>query len=742
MRARIDTNVTSFVPHGDSSYDELSAHDKQFGGDPIVVILHGTGPQGVFLEQDQLLKLIQLEGTLSGLPGVKVVYGPGTVLNQTGLAIRAVLAQIAGRRDSLCNLAKAEARSKGQSVGGQKAACDAALRTFDQRYGSLVAAALPIGLPTVGNPRFVASVLYDRHGNPKQEWKFLAPDAKSATVLVRPEADLSQAQTAALVDEVTHAVDAAGMETSRPLVTGVPVLAAAVAQKARSEAPLLGGIALLGVGLVFLLLPWSRRRRSRLVPLASALLGTGTTIAGFGWLDRPLSLGVVAFMPILLGIGSDFPLYLVQTRKRGRILAAAAASAVAFASLVLTPLPFVRELGLALAIGVALTVGWSLLLTSLVGVAQPRESREPGPRDKRRIPVGPVGVRLVAVAGVVAAVAGWIAIGSVRIESSPEQLAAGLPELQGLNTAEHTLGFSGEVDIQIHGRNVVSGAVLDWERRAEAAVVEAHGDQLRPLLTYGRLLSFLGDKPTSDQLSSGAGLIPPYLRSAVIAPDSATAISTFGIVPQDVRAQGDLIDSVESVLPAPPPGYTVSVTGLPVLAAHGLEAMSSDRYWMNLVGLLVGSLVLGLLLRTWRDGAAVLVTGLLATGWLFAGVRLLGVTLSPLTVVVGALITVTSCEFATMLRRSDAPGGRSVAVAACAGTIGYASLSLSGLAVLRGFGLALAAGVVCSYVAARLVHATWTAPPRRAGAEGVPAARPKLALVPPDNQPKLEVISR
>jgi predicted exporter len=88
-------------------------------------------------------------------------------------------------------------------------------------------------------------------------------------------------------------------------------------------------------------------------------------------------------------------------------------------------------------------------------------------------------------------------------------------------------------------------------------------------------------------------------------------------------------------------------------------------------------------------------------------VWLAGITLSPLTVAVGALVTVTSCEFSTMLwqgRRPDGTwGARTVTVAAVAGVVGYGVLAFSQLAVLRNFGLMLAVGVIASYVAARVI---------------------------------------
>ncbi|HWU31764.1 MAG TPA: hypothetical protein VN108_02755, partial [Marmoricola sp.] len=48
---------------------------------------------------------------------------------------------------------------------------------------------------------------------------------------------------------------------------------------------------------------------------------------------------------------------------------------------------------------------------------------------------------------------------------------------------------------------------------------------------------------------------------------------------------------------------------------------------------------------------------------------------------------------------------RSVGIEATAGTIGYGVLAISGLAVLRDFGITLSFGVLSSYLAARAVVA-------------------------------------
>lgn len=730
-RVRIDTSIESFVPRGDDSYAELTARDRDYGADPIVVLLRGTTPEGLLVDGNQLPQLVGLEGRLARLDDVAVVYGPGTVLNQTARSMRNVLAQVSGRRDAIANAAEAEAAKRGLTRAQTEELVAGALAEFDKRYGALLTRAMPMGLPTLSNKAFVASVLFGKDGEPRPEWRFLAPTAKSATILVRPRDDLDQEQTARLVDAVRDTVAESDLETEEPVVTGVPVVTAAVSDQAQDEAGVVGLIALGAVSIVFLLVPWSRRKRDRLRPLVATALGAATTLAVFGWLDRPMSLAVVAFLPIVIGIGSDFPLYLVQPGERRRVLVAALGAAAAFATLWLSPLPFVGEFGLALALAVATTACWAVVLGARLPEVDPAPVARSGGTPR------PALARTVLGGAVLVAVAGWALLPGLGVESSPDRLADGLPELGAVDQAEETLGFSGEVSIVVRGPDVLAPEVADWARRAEQGAVDEHGDQLRPLLTLTGLLDFLGPEATSEQLQAGASLLPPYLLGAVVNGDGTAASSTFGVELDDLDDQAELVDQVREGLPPAPDGYEVDVVGLPVVAASGLDEASSGPWVIGLTALAATALVIGVGLRSARLALTVVLVSLIASGWVFLGVAALGAELSPLTIAIGALITVTACEFSVMLdsaaRESRPWLRRSVAVAALAGTVGYSCLVVSELAVLRSFGLTLAAGVAASFLAAHVVvgalrrepaspSAEERAPKRRA-ADAAPARR-------------------
>lgn len=715
LQLEVDTGTESFLPAGDPAYQALEEKARSFGGDPIIVLLESHHPQQLLLDEHNLVKLLRLEGRLAKVPDVAAVYGPATVLNQTAGAAQNLLARISGSRDAVQNVAREKAEASGATARQAEAAAARAVRKFDRRYGALLVKALPTGLPTLRNQQFVANVLYDNNAKPRAQWKFVLPTDRTVALVVRPRQDLDQAASGRIVDAVRAAVRDSGLNLRKTTTTGAPALTSALTREAERELPVLGVAAVAAVGLVFLFAPWSKRRRSRLRPVITALSGTMVTLAAFGWLDHPVSLGVVAFLPILLGIGSDFPLYLSQPGTIRRPLTAGLAAAAGFASLALSPLPFVQELGIALGFGILSTMAVALVLRHLLGAVAPADvmaRRSPAmwrrPRRWKRISL---------VTGAVAASAvGWAVLPNLAIESRPHELAKGLPELAAMQHVQDVLGSAGEVAVVLKGKDAVTPRSLQWGHDAQKAIVRAHGDAVRPIVTAPDLLRFLGKESTPDQVKAAVEVLPDYLTSAVINPDRTELVMIFGIGLQDLEQQRALLNGVRSVLPSPPDGLRAEVVGLPVAAVRGLDLVSDGRVLMNMAGIAIAGLVLLIGLRNRGDAGRALLTVLLATGWVLCFAWAVIGTLNPLTVAIGSLTTATGCEFAVMLagagRQRRHSLGWSVAIAALAGTAGYCVLAFSRVAVLAEFGLLLAAAVALSYLAALLVVRALPASPR------------------------------
>ncbi|MGH9040769.1 MAG: RND transporter [Acidimicrobiia bacterium] len=718
LRLEVDTSIGSLLPAGDPAVRTWEDTQASFGADPVVLLFEGA-PDGL-LDPEAVRRLVALEGRLAGLPDVAVVYGPGTTLNQIAIGLNELLVSITARRDGLRAEAEAAARAGGASEAEARAAGAAAVADYEARYGSLVAAGLPLGLPTLANPTFARSVFLDEAGRARAPLRWIVPDAGHAAVYVRPREGLDQDGTDRLVRAVRAAADEADVGTG-VTVTGAPVLVASLAAEVRRELPRLGLVALAVVAGVFLASHRARGRR-RFLPLAMGLAATAVVVGGFGLVGVPASIGMLVFLPVMLGVGTDLPIQAAHPAPRRVLVAAAVAGAAAFAALAISPLPFVRHLGLALAAGVLISAAFALPFLP----SAPAPSGDP---VRLRLPGWPV----LGAAVVVAAI-GWGLLPSLPVEARPDHLARGLPALADARRVERVLGASGEVAVRVTAADVASPDMLAWFRSAEEALVVRFGDRLRPIVSPGRMFSWLGENPTPAQVDAAFNLLPRYLVGATVRGDRREAVAGYGLRLGDLDDQSRLLDEVRRALPAPPPGARVELTGLPVVASRGYDLLAGGRLPASLAGPLLAGAVLVVLVPRRRHGLLALAGALLAVGWGALALRLTGVGLSPLTVGLGALTAAVGCEFTLFALERRAAGlarpWSGVVAAAATSAAGFGVLALSRLDVLAEFGAVLAGSILLALLAARLLTAPLPG--------SIPAGDPG---VPPASEPEpVEVV--
>ena len=741
-RLEVDTAIGSLLPAADATVTGWEETQAAFGADPVVVLIETETP-GSLLTPDAVKRLVALEGALAGRPDVAAVYGPGTTLNQIAIQLNELLVSITARRDGLRAEAMEAARAAGRSEAEAEAAGGAAVAAFERRYGALIAAGLPLGLPTVSNPTFNRTVFFDQQGRVKPQLRWIVPDDRHAAVYVRPREGLDQDGTDRLVRAV-RAEARQAWELNQPppgptsfrtgvTVTGAPVLVAALGAEIRRELPRLGAVALAAVAIAFSLTHRpgrsvvSRRRNTpvrdqrtahggaprRLVvwiaPLVLGPAATAVVLGVYGLRSAALSLGMLAFLPVMLGVGSDMPIQAAYPGPRRILVAASAASAAGFAALALSPLPFVRDLGVALAAGVVVSAVLALALRpALVEPGWPGEAENPVQDGAEEPPAGiSAGRRAVLAVATGLAAWGWVLLPSVPVEARPERLAEGLPALADARAAERVLGASGEVAVRVQADDVVSPEMLAWFRSAEEAIVAPFGDRLRPVVSPLRLLSWLGPDATAAQIDAALEILPRYLMAASVRGDRREAVASYGLPLGDLADQSDLLDRIRAALPPPPAGAEVTLTGLPVVASRGYDLLSGGRLAASLAGPLAAGAVLLLVVPRRRHALLATAAALLAVGWGALALRVTGVDLTPLTVGLGSLTAAVGCEFTLFTLERRAAGVdrafRGAVAAATVAAAGFASLSVSRLDVLSGFGLVLAGSVLLALLAAGLL---------------------------------------
>ncbi len=731
LRVRVDTSAESFLPANDPALAALEQRARDFGGDPLIVLLRYREPGEFLSDTAHTHALLRLEGGLAKLPDVATVYGPATVLNQLAGAGQEFLLRIAALRDGTREAAEAAARAAGRSESEVTATGQGAVDQVNLRYAPLLVRGLPVGMPTLNNPRFGQTVVFGPDGLARPDWRFIVPEPDTVAILVRPRAGMDQDHTERLVESTRAAVAAARLDVDSVTVSGVPAVTAELAGEVQAEAPVIGALVALAVLLRFLVVPVpvAVGRLQRLRPLAASVLGSAATVAIAGWAGRPLSLGAVALLPLLLGVGSSFPLYLTVVANRRRVVVMSVASSGAFLTLALSPLPFVRDLGFALAAGILLSIAAALVLDRLWPPSRspggsPGEPPTGAPSVSPRNRSVPVRVAALAAAAAVAA-GGWGMLPGLDVSSNPTDLARGLPALADARAVESTLGASGEIAVQLTGPDTMTPTTLAWVDEVRRVLADRFADRLRPVVGVPSFFGFLGPRPTAEQIDAGLELVPRYLSSTVVRPDREVSLLVYGVRLQDLEAQGRLLADVEAVLPRPPPGYSTRLVGLPVAAVSGYRQLLADRYLANLGGIAAAGTVLALFLRRRWDAARAVFAALLATGWGLGAVWLLDLRLTPLTMALGSLVSVTACEFVVLLAEARRAARTwlwsSVAIACLTSVLGYLALVASRLWMVREFGLVLSVAAVLSYLAARLV--IWQFPPAGSG-EPAPAEEP------------------
>jgi uncharacterized protein len=455
LRLHPTAATSTFVSSSSPQYKATQRFYRNFGEEPIAVLVKGNLQQLVL--GSDIDRLVGLEGCLSGnVPAsalaseggrdgpcgqlaraktVKVVFGPGTFINEAASQIDEQLttqtkqaqAQAKQAQQVVTRAALAHGLSAAQASALGHEASKVTLGRFQE---SLVTLALQYGLtsrPSIDDADFVDKLVFDSSkpaGTPKSRFDYLFPSRDAALVSVRMKAGLSEAARTRTIGLIRQAVQMPQWQLTHGetyLVTGQPVIVADLSSSITHAIELLLVAVLLvmaaTLGLVF-------TGRPRLLPLALALLAASLTFAVLSVVGASLTMASIAVLPVLVGLAVDYAIQFqaraseeFESSARGSdgsvagaggpsedvasvvqraaalggptIATAAAASAAAMLVLALSPVPMVRGFGVLLIVGVAI----ALLCAMTAGAAAISLSA-------RRVPAGApralVGRRLAA----------------------------------------------------------------------------------------------------------------------------------------------------------------------------------------------------------------------------------------------------------------------------------------------------------------------------------------------------------
>jgi uncharacterized protein len=539
LRLEADAGTDTLVDRDSESFAATEDFKRQFGDDPVVILVRGDLEELVLTQN--LARLLNLEGCLSGsvpegqqpisdtcariaeLDPSQVTYGPATFLNQSAIQAERFLGSqtqaATARASAAAEAAARDAARRGASEAVQReearAASQAVLRKFQSGLVDLAARSGLTGPPTIDDPGFVSRVVCDSRQptcTPKERFAYLFPSSDAALISVRLRPELTESERAEAIDLFRDAVadEQFRLDGGAYVVSGVPAVVDGLSDEIRSEIFILLAAAL---ALMALTLTLVFGGRVRLLPLGVAVVAAAIAFGGLGLFGGSLTMASLAVLPVLIGLAVDYAIQLqarfreaesagfaptVAARRAAAsgapvIAAAGMATAAGFLVLLFSPVPMVRAFGLLLVLGigiafvVALTSGFSaLVLAQPTRRARGRRRRAPRPSGrlaatlrgpaKRTLALAIASPGLVLAVAFVIAASGWVAGTRTEVISDITELVPDdLPALRDVDELQDATGVSGELNVVVRAGDVTDPAVIEWMQEYRQRVLERHG---------------------------------------------------------------------------------------------------------------------------------------------------------------------------------------------------------------------------------------------------------------------------
>jgi hydrophobe/amphiphile efflux-3 (HAE3) family protein len=415
-----------------------------------------------------------------------------------------------------------------------------------------------IGEPTLDNPLFVESVLYNADGTVSQIMQPFIPDDEHVIILVTPRGNMS--------DEVLlqAAQDIEAFFSTEPLVqvdttiiSGSKLVNTISVSMGNNITILLG----LAVIIMFAILLAMFRVRWRLLSLFMVCISALWTFGLMGYLSIPVTMATMAVLPILIGLGIDFSIQFHNRYQeevtRSKTVAEAIitsvsnmfpvvgialiATIIGFITLYISKVPMIRDFGMVLAMGIIISYIVGLfLLHSIVYLADKRmpikRLKESSSKASGRIEsilsrIGKLAVNhtlwifiialLFALGGAV--VDRWLPTNTDYEKLIPQDI----PELVEMRELREITGIGGTLNFMIEADDVTRPEILSWLQKYQDEALLSHPELISvnspATLVSGAAGGVIPDRTQIDRILENTPRL--YLEWVLSVPRSASDTS-------------------------------------------------------------------------------------------------------------------------------------------------------------------------------------------------------------------------
>src|SRR5829696_2780145 len=341
LRLEPTTGTDTLVGRGTASWQATERLHEDFGEEAVYVLVREEVPRLVLTSD--LGRIVGLEGCLSGnapkgarIPGgrdgpcgrlaatrpARVVFGPGTFINEAATQITGRFAATVRARATQAERAERAARTLARKQGKPEAEARALGRkakdlVYAQFVGETYRLAVRYGLtsaPDITDPSFVQRIVFaetGEPGTPKERFAYLFPNRTSALIQVRLRPDLGEQERRDAIGLIRDAVRMPQWRLTngkgRYVVTGAPVVTDDLADTVGDSILRLLVAALVVMAITLALV---FRARLRLLPLVVALAAAALTFGALSAAGASLTLATIGVLPVLIGLAVDYAIQL------------------------------------------------------------------------------------------------------------------------------------------------------------------------------------------------------------------------------------------------------------------------------------------------------------------------------------------------------------------------------------------------------------------------------------------------
>jgi hydrophobe/amphiphile efflux-3 (HAE3) family protein len=768
-RLEFDSGQETMVPDSSQVYLDNVRYQESFGGELMVVLLHGD-IRRLFTPRNRAA-LAAIESEIAGTGRFSTIIGPNTAL------------EFADRQVDVAGPLALAALQRDQAAATDQAERDALQAAFESRTAADAERLGAVGGRSFDDARYLDFLLFDEHGEVRAANAGAFPDATDALLVAHLEGNMSLDEQGVAVEDVVRAVRRHALDGIGTTVTGTATLTDEVNDRTKSEMARSGLYSLAAMVAVLLLVFRARWRLLVLPVIAVAMIWV---FGAVGYLGIPLTMVTMSGLPILVGLGVDFAIQVharyeeeaardaVDALPRAlagvgpALVVALVAAAAGFLALRISPVPMIDDFSVLLGVG---TVVLLLAVLAFVPVVLVWRDRRHGPRlvpegrhrgverlvaalttsSRQRAPV------VVGVALLVAAL-GVLVNPRIPVEADAEKfVSSDSPVLRDLHALRDVAGTSADAGFLVEADDVMRADVLAWMARFEQRQLERHRTTLVSSNSIASITAQVtGSTPTPEDVRAVMESAPPGIRDTFLDSRTGRAQVLFGIGNLSLDQLDQLLDDMEAdAVRDAPEGVKVVPSGLAVIGIEAVNAFQEGREPMTFAALAAVLVWLVASLRSMRTALAALVPVVTALGASTLAVYLLGVQVSVLGALSSPLVIAVCTEFSVLIieryreerRRRLEPGeaitaasssiGRAFTVSGLTIAAAFGVVALSDFPLLARFGAVVAVNVVTAMLCALVIlppllrssgarEAASTAPARSPAMAGV--ARPGVVI--------------